>query len=79
MRAPEGELPRGATAVRAADVTQARRSGIDRDREQKLTGSLHAKPTAGCAAPAAGLFPLLKHATELADRVRAQAQGGAAR
>ena len=78
MRAPEGEQPRGAKAVRAADVTPARPSGIDRDRGQELTDSLHAKPTAGCAAPATGLFPLLEHATELADRMRAQAQGGAA-
>ena len=78
MRAPEGEQPRGAKAAPDADVTQPRRPGYHGAMEQELTSSLPAGPAAGCAAQAGGLFPLLEHATELADRMRAQAQGGAA-
>jgi hypothetical protein len=80
MSAPDGERPQGAKAIPetgVARVAQRHRCGLGGGAKQDLTGSLQAKPAAGCAAPVSGLFFLLKHTIILAQSIRARAQGGA--
>ena len=60
-------------------VAQLLRSGAEGHVQQEFTSPSQTEPMAACAAPGSGLFSLLRQTTELAERVRAQGQGGAAR